>query len=110
MIWPSTKIIVFGTIRVPYAASGRLLRRICDCRVSLDGRVDPLVGDLQTHREQLAKFLAAGGPGSELDLLKQVEQVIAVLELIDRVEVFTRGDEGGLRLAARIKLARPLRK
>jgi hypothetical protein len=64
---------------------------------------------LQMHREKLAKFLAAAGHGEEKELLKQFEQIATVLELIDRVELLTRGDETGLRLAVRVKLAKPLK-
>ncbi len=65
---------------------------------------------LHTHREKLAKFLAAAGQGNEADVLKQFEQLATVLELVDRLEIVTRGDEGGIRLSARIQFAKPLRK
>jgi hypothetical protein len=65
---------------------------------------------LQAHREPLARFLSAAGNGSEKDLLRQFDQAAAVLELVDRVEVFSRGDDSGLRLAARFTFAKPLRK
>ncbi|HXD87703.1 MAG TPA: hypothetical protein VN641_14500, partial [Urbifossiella sp.] len=65
---------------------------------------------LQAHREPLARFLSSAGNGSEKDLLRQFDQAATVLELVDRVEVFSRGDDSGLRLAARFTFAKPLRK
>jgi hypothetical protein len=64
---------------------------------------------LQTHREQLAKFLAANGHGDTKGLLQQFEQAAAVLEIIDRIELVSRGDDTGLRLVARVRLAKPLK-
>ncbi|HEY3790108.1 MAG TPA: hypothetical protein VGL71_14705 [Urbifossiella sp.] len=65
---------------------------------------------LLLHREKLAKFLAAAGHGEEKELLKQFEQLATLLELIDRVELFSTGDATSMRFAARIKLAKPLKK
>ncbi|MDB5308734.1 MAG: hypothetical protein JWO38_2936 [Gemmataceae bacterium] len=65
---------------------------------------------LATHREKLAEFLATAKQGDQKNLLKQIDQFAAVLELIDRVELVGRGDEGGIRLALRAKLVKPLKK
>ena len=65
---------------------------------------------LQTHRERLAKFLASAGRGEEKDLAKQFEQALAVLELVDRMEVFTRGGDTGIRIGAKFTFAKPLKK
>jgi hypothetical protein len=65
---------------------------------------------LQTHGEGLAKVLAGLGAGEEKELHGQFDQFGAVLELLDRVEVLTRGDESGMRLAVRVKFAKPLKK
>lgn len=64
---------------------------------------------LQKHREPLAKFLSATGHGDEKQLLKQIDQAATVLELLDRVEVVTRGDADGVRIALRAKLAKGLK-
>jgi hypothetical protein len=65
---------------------------------------------LQSHGAELAKVLAGLGAGPEKDLAGHFDQLAAVLELLDRVEVVTRGDESGVRLAVRVKFARPLKK
>jgi hypothetical protein len=65
---------------------------------------------LQTHRVQLAKFLAASGTGDENDLLKQFDQIAAALEPLERVEVIARGEAEGLRLAVRVQFVKPLKK
>lgn len=65
---------------------------------------------LQTHRLKLAKFLSESGHGNEKDLLKQIEQFTAALEPVDRVELVTRGNDSGVRLAVRVKLVKPLKK
>jgi hypothetical protein len=64
---------------------------------------------LQTHGEAMAKFLAAKGQGGEQDLVKQFQQAAALLELADRIELATRGDDTGLRVTARLRLAKPLK-
>lgn len=64
---------------------------------------------LQTHGDTMAKFLAAKGQGGEQDLVKQFQQAAALLELADRIELATRGDETGLRVTARLRLAKPLK-
>lgn len=64
---------------------------------------------LQMHGESLAKFLAANGQGGEQDLVKQFQQAAALLELADRIELATRGDDTGLRVTARLRLAKPLK-
>lgn len=63
----------------------------------------------QTHGRQLAKFLSAAGQGAEKDLQTQFDQFAVVLEAVDRIELMTRGDDGGIRLALRVKLAKPLK-
>ena len=65
---------------------------------------------LQAHRIQVAKLLADAGQADEKDLLKQLDQIIAVLEPLDRVEVVTRGDADGMRLAVRVQFVKPLKK
>jgi hypothetical protein len=65
---------------------------------------------LRAHRDQLTKFLASSGHGDEKDLLQQFQQAASVLELVDRIELVTRGDETGMRLAAKIIFAKPLKK
>lgn len=64
---------------------------------------------LQTHRAKLAKFLADSGAGAEKDLLAQFDHITLALEPFDRVEVVSRGDENGMRVALRVKLAKPLK-
>ena len=64
---------------------------------------------LQTHREPFAKFLATNGRGEEKDLIRQFEQAATVLELLDRIELAARGDDTGVRLVARLRLAKPLK-
>jgi hypothetical protein len=64
---------------------------------------------LQANRGPLAKFLASHGHGDEKELTAQFEQIIAVLELVDRIELVTRGDDTGLRVVARVRLAKPLK-
>jgi hypothetical protein len=64
---------------------------------------------LQTHRKPVAKFLASNGHGVEKDLLRQFDQAMMLLELADRIELATRGDDTGLRLVLRVRLAKPLK-
>lgn len=64
---------------------------------------------LQAHGEQLARFLAAAGHGPEDQFRTQFSPVASVLELIDRVDLVTRGDASGLRVTARLRLAKPLK-
>jgi hypothetical protein len=42
-------------------------------------------------------------------LQKHIDQLAAVLELVDRIELVTRGSDTGLRLALRAKLVKPLK-
>jgi len=65
---------------------------------------------LHKNGGELAKFLAAAGHGEEKALRQQFEQVAAMMEVLDRVEVVSRGDANGLRLAARIRFVKPLKK
>jgi hypothetical protein len=64
---------------------------------------------LKSHGPKLAAFLSIKGAGEERELRKHVDQLAAVLELVERIEVVTRGSETGLRLAVRAKLAKPLK-
>jgi hypothetical protein len=65
---------------------------------------------LLANRTKLAKFLSQTGNGDEVELLQQIDQIAAVLEPIDRVELSTRGDADGLRLAVRVRFVKPLKK
>lgn len=65
---------------------------------------------LQSHRTPLAKFLADAGAGPEAEVLTHLDQFTAVLELFDRVEVLTRGDDTGVRLTVRVTFAKSLKK
>ena len=64
---------------------------------------------LKAHRPKLAKFLAETGAGNEKELNTQFDQIVLALEPLDRVEVVTRGDEGGIRVALRVKFIKPLK-
>jgi hypothetical protein len=63
----------------------------------------------QDRGGQLAKFLSAAGHGDEKELQKQFEQFAAVLEVVDRIELVTRGDDAGVRVALRAKLTKSLK-
>ena len=65
---------------------------------------------LHAHQDKLAKFLATAGQGEEKELLKLLDQFGAALELVDRIEIVSRGSDHGIRVAARVKLAKPLKK
>ena len=66
---------------------------------------------LQMHGPRLAKFLSEMGTvGDEKKTREMLETLADVLELIDSVEVITRPDENGLRIAVRIKPIMPLKK
>jgi hypothetical protein len=65
---------------------------------------------LTEHGPRLAKFLAAVGVGDEKKLTELIETVAGVLELIDSADVTVRGDEISLRIALRVKPAKPLKK
>jgi hypothetical protein len=64
---------------------------------------------LKSHGSKLAAFLASKGAGEEGKLQKHIDQLAAVLELVDRIELVTRGSDTGLRLALRAKLVKPLK-
>jgi len=65
---------------------------------------------LLAHREPLAKFLSDAGAGPEKEVLTHLDQFAAVLELLDRAEVLSRGDGTTTRLLVRVRLAKPLKK
>jgi hypothetical protein len=64
---------------------------------------------LERHREPLAGFLSKAGNGPEKDVLKQLDQLAAILEPIDRVDLVTRGTDTGSQIAVRVKLVKPLK-
>lgn len=65
---------------------------------------------LKAHRGPVAKLLSDAGAGAEKDVLAHLDEFAAVLELFDRIEVLTRGDDAGCRLTVRVTLAKPLKK
>jgi hypothetical protein len=65
---------------------------------------------LLANRTRLAKFLSDTGNGDEKELLKQLDQIIGILEPLDRVELITSGETDGIRLAVRVKFVKPLKK
>jgi hypothetical protein len=65
---------------------------------------------LLAHRTPLAKFLSDAGAGAEKEVLTHLDQFAAVLELFDRVELLTRGDDTSTRLIVRVTFAKPLKK
>lgn len=64
----------------------------------------------QANREKLAKYLSDAGAGNEQELLAQFDQIARVLEPLDRVEIVTRGDDTGMKVALRVTLAKALKK
>jgi hypothetical protein len=65
---------------------------------------------LLAHRVSLAKFLSDAGAGPESEVIANLDQFAAVLELLDRVELLTRGDDTTSRLTVRVTFAKPLKK
>jgi hypothetical protein len=66
---------------------------------------------LETHGARLAGFLVAiGVVADEKSTRDTFAALAAALELIETVELVTRGNEYGLQLAVKIKPARPLKK
>jgi hypothetical protein len=65
---------------------------------------------LLAHREPLAKFLSGAGAGPEQEVLTNLDQFAAVLELFDRVELLARGDATTYRVILRVSFAKPLKK
>jgi hypothetical protein len=55
-------------------------------------------------------MLSDAGAGPEKDVLTHLDEFAAVLELFDRVELLTRGDDAGCRLTVRVTFAKPLKK
>ena len=64
---------------------------------------------LLANAPHLAKFLADLSAGSEIALREQLEALASVLELIESAEVIARGDDNGIRLGIRVKMAKPLK-
>ncbi|HSQ55823.1 MAG TPA: hypothetical protein VLM40_08750 [Gemmata sp.] len=65
---------------------------------------------LQMHGEKLASFLHEIGAGEEPAIRGQLATISDVLELFDSGEIIARGDEHSLRIALRIRPAKPLKK
>ena len=64
---------------------------------------------LLAHGPRLAKFLASfGSVGDEKQTRETLETLASALELVDTIEVVSRPNEDGMRLAIRAKLAEPL--
>lgn len=64
---------------------------------------------LLKHRAALATFAANAGGTDKAELLAQLDQVVAALEAVEKVELVTRGSETGVRFAVRVKLTKPLK-
>lgn len=67
---------------------------------------------LTSHAAALAKLLASAGAGSgnEQTLAEQLGGLAALLEPVDKVELFARGDATGVKLMLRVKTTKPLKK
>jgi hypothetical protein len=65
---------------------------------------------LQTHGEKLAEFLSKILTNDEKATREHIQSLTAVLELVDSVELTHRDIENGLKLAVRVKPAKPLKK
>jgi len=65
---------------------------------------------LQTHGAKLAAILAELGVGEAKAVRTHLEDIAGVLELIDTATVIARPTENGLRIAVRVKPAKPLLK
>lgn len=65
---------------------------------------------LVAHGPKLAKFLAGFGLGDEKQLTEHIDTIATVLELLDSADVTVRGDDSSLRIAVRVKPAKPLKK
>jgi hypothetical protein len=65
---------------------------------------------LSAHGEELARLLAGAGMGDATVIRTHLNQFGDVLELVDRADVLSRGDETGLRVWVRVKFAKPLKK
>ncbi|AWM39028.1 hypothetical protein GobsT_27030 [Gemmata obscuriglobus] len=64
---------------------------------------------LAAHGPKLAKLLNSAGAGTEASLVEQLGQLGLALEPVERVELLTRGDDGGLKLLLRVKTVKPLK-
>lgn len=64
---------------------------------------------LKAHRDGLAAFVGKTGGGPEADVRKQIDEIVGVLEAVDRVEVVVRGTDAGLKVGVRAKLVKPLK-
>lgn len=65
---------------------------------------------LTVHTPKLVKLLADVGAGEERALAEELGNLALVLESVEKVELFARGDTNGLKLMLRVKPTKPLKK
>jgi hypothetical protein len=65
---------------------------------------------LAANADGLSKLLAKAGAGKEEDVRGHLEQLAAVLELLDRADLLISGDDSGVRLRVKVTFAKPLKK